>query len=281
MRFLRMLTNALIAGALGAAYLTILILQLNPQVSLASSSAWRWFVTIGVLYGVQLAVAFYALMLVRAFLSVELFSPAWISVRLLAWLSSAEAAAVSALMWLNLRGLAAALPDQSAHRMAVGASATTVAAVVLCGIAVAHYSFGRRGSKVGAALLVIALTASLALPIAARGKGRDIGPAPRRASAVAAAVESPSRVTMILLDGASLDYIWPRAAEGRLPNFGRLLDGGASMDLATIRPTQPDPVWAAVATGTYPAKNGIRSAASYLAGGDTRPIDLLPDDCFC
>jgi hypothetical protein len=138
MRFLRMLTNALIAGALGAAYLTILILQLNPQVSLASSSAWRWFVTIGVLYGVQLAVAFYALMLVRAFLSVELFSPAWISVRLLAWLSSAEAAAVSALMWLNLRGLAAALPDQSAHRMAVGASATTVAAVVLCGIAVAR-----------------------------------------------------------------------------------------------------------------------------------------------
>jgi hypothetical protein len=187
---------------------------------------------------------------------------------------------VSALLWLNLRGRAAALPDQSAHRMAVGASATTVAAVVLCGIAVAHYSFGRRGSKVGAALLVIALTASLALPIAARGKGRDIGPAPRRASAVAAAVESPARVTMILHDGASLDYIWPRAAEGRLPNFGRLLDGGTSMDLATIRPTQPDPVWAAVATGMYPAKNGIRSAMSYFALDDDRPIDLLPDDCF-
>jgi predicted AlkP superfamily phosphohydrolase/phosphomutase len=52
------------------------------------------------------------------------------------------------------------------------------------------------------------------------------------------------------------------------------------MDLATIRPTQADPVWAAVATGMYPAKNGVRSAASYYAPGDDRPLDLLPDHCF-
>jgi predicted AlkP superfamily phosphohydrolase/phosphomutase len=281
MRFLRMLTNASIAGALGAAYLTVLILQLNPQVALSSPSAWRWGLTMAVLYGVQLALGFYVVLLVRAFLSVEPFSPAWISVRLLAWLSSAEAAAVSVLMWLNLRGLSSALPDQAARRMAVGASATTAAALVLFGIAVAHYSFGRRGSKVGAALLGIALTASLVLPIAARGAGgHEIGPPPLRAPLAPAGVESPPRVTMILLDGASLDYIWPRAAEGRLPNFGRLLDAGASMDLATIRPTQPDPVWAAVATGMYPAKNGIRSPMSYYALHDDRPIDLLPDDCF-
>ena len=31
----------LLAGALGAAYLTILLLQLNPQVPLASSTVWR------------------------------------------------------------------------------------------------------------------------------------------------------------------------------------------------------------------------------------------------
>jgi hypothetical protein len=282
MRFLRMLTNAFIAGALGAAYLTILVLQLNPQVALASRSAWHWSLTIGVFYGVHLALMFYVLMLVRAFLTVDRFSPAWISVRLLAWLSSAAAAAAAVLMWMNVRGLRAALPDDAARRLVVGASATTAAAVVLCAIAVAHYSFGRRGSKVGAALLGIALTASLALPIAARGKGgRDFPHGVTHASVQrSAAPESGARVTMILLDGASLDYVWPRAAEGRLPNFARLLDGGASMDLATIRPTQPDPVWAAVATGMYPARNGVRSAASYFALGDDRPVDLLPDYCF-
>ena len=42
------------------------------------------------------------------------------------------------------------------------------------------------------------------------------------------------------------------------------------MDLATVRPTQPDPVWAAVATGMYPAKNGVRRPrlATSVRGGD-------------
>jgi predicted AlkP superfamily phosphohydrolase/phosphomutase len=39
-------------------------------------------------------------------------------------------------------------------------------------------------------------------------------------------------------------------------------------------------VWAAAATGIYPSKNGVRSAASYFAPGDDRPVDLLPDHCF-
>jgi predicted AlkP superfamily phosphohydrolase/phosphomutase len=85
---------------------------------------------------------------------------------------------------------------------------------------------------------------------------------------------------MLLLEGASLEYIWTRTSEGRLPGFGRLLESGAAIDLATIRPTQPDPVWSAVATGMFPPKNGIRSAASYYARNDTRAVDLLPDHCF-
>ena len=85
---------------------------------------------------------------------------------------------------------------------------------------------------------------------------------------------------MLLLDGASFEYVLPRVAQGRLPGFARLLEKAAVMDLATIRPTQPDPVWAAVATGMYPSKNGVRSAASYYARDDTRAVDLLPDHCF-
>ena len=54
-----MLTNSLLAGALGAAYLTILVLQLNPQMPLVSGTTWRWFATLGALYGVHLAVRFY------------------------------------------------------------------------------------------------------------------------------------------------------------------------------------------------------------------------------
>jgi hypothetical protein len=281
MRFLRLLTNSLIAGALGAAYLTILLLQLNPQVPLFSRAVWSWYATLGAFYGLHLAVTFYAVMVLREFISLDVFSPGWISVRLLAWLSAAAAAGTSLLMWLNLSGLRLVFDEASARRMTVGAAAMTASAIVLFGIAVAHYSSRRRGSRVGAALFAIAIVGSLALPLAARGRG---GAAPLDARRVtmapsAAASEGP-RIAMILLDGASLEYIWPRAVEGRLPNFGRLLDRGASMDLATIRPTQPDPVWAAVATGMYPAKNGVRSDAQYYARGTRVPVDVLPDHCF-
>jgi predicted AlkP superfamily phosphohydrolase/phosphomutase len=283
MRFLRMLTNSLLAGALGAAYLTVLVLQLNPQIPLLSDTAWRWYLTLCLFYGVHLAVTFYVLIVAREFFALRVLSPGWASVRLLAWMGATAAAAAAALMWLNVAGFHAALTEEAAWRMTAGAVATTASAATLLGIAIAHYSFGRRGSRVGATLFSLAVFASLMLPVAARGRAVGLrSPISSAAGTPGAVASDPTgpRVVMLLLDGASLDYVLPRVAEGRLPAFSRLLDKAAVMDLATIRPTQPDPVWAAVATGMYPSKNGVRSAASYFARYDARPVDLLPDYCF-
>lgn len=278
-----MLTNSLLAGALGAAYLTILILQLNPQIPLVSNTTWRWFATLALSYGLHLAVIFYLLMVLREFFALRVLSPGWASVRVLAWMGAASAAVASTLMWLNVRGFYTSLTEDAMRRMTAGALATTASAAVLLVIAIAHYSFGRRGSRVGASLFVLAAFASLALPLAARGQGVAL-PQPIQSTAMVpspqAGAPAQPRVRMILLDGASLEYVLPRVAEGRLPAFARLLEKGAVMDLATVRPTQPDPVWAAVATGMYPAKNGVRSAASYFARSDDRMVDLLPDHCL-
>lgn len=276
-----MLTNSLLAGAFGAAYLTIIVLQLNPHVPLLSATPWWWFLTLGTLYGVHLAVVLYVVIVAREFFTMDVLSPGWVSVRLLAWLGALLSGVAAVLMWLNVRGFPAALGEPATWRMTAGAVATTASAVVLLAIAVAHYSFGRRGSRVGAWLFVIAIVASMTLPLAARGLVVRTSP-PLEADGEAAAPqdEDGPRVTVLLLDGASLEHIWPRAAEGRLPNFSRLLDGGAVIDLATIRPTQPDPVWVSVATGKYPARTGVRSAARYFALGDRRGIDLLPDHCL-
>lgn len=284
MRFLRMLTNSLIAGALGAAFLTIVVVQLNPHVPLASDTPWRWFMTLGLLYGVHIAVGCYVMIVAREFFAMDAMSPGWASVRVLAWLSAALAAAAAALMWLNVHGFEQALGEEAARRMTAGAIATTASALVLLTIAVAHYSFGRRGSRVGAALFGLAVIASLVLPLVARGAGsldRHEPAAWTSQPSGTSPVSDGPRVTLIALDGASLGFIMPRAAEGRLPNFSRVIEGGAAIDLATIRPTQPDPVWAAVATGMYPGKSGVRSAAQYYARSDRRGIDLLPDHCLC
>lgn len=277
-----MLTNALLAGAFGAAYLTIIVLQLNPEVPLLSATPWWWFLTLGTLYGLHLAVLLYVVIVAREFITMDVLSPGWVSVRLLAWLGALLSGVAALLMWLNVRGFPAALGEAATWRMTAGAVATTASAIVLLAIAVAHYSFGRRGSRVGAWLFVIAVVASMILPLAARGLVLPAAAPPDQDPAGIAAPldEDGPRVTVLLLDGASLEHIWPRAAEGRLPNFSRLLDGGAVIDLATTRPTQPDPVWVSVATGKYPASTRVRSAARYYALGDRRGIDLLPDHCL-
>ena len=92
MRFLRMLTNSLLAGALGAAFLTIIVLQLNPNVPLVSETTLRLFVAFELFYGVHLAVLFYLLMVGREFIGFYAISPGWVSVRVLAWLSAASSA---------------------------------------------------------------------------------------------------------------------------------------------------------------------------------------------
>jgi hypothetical protein len=87
-------------------------------------------------------------------------------------------------------------------------------------------------------------------------------------------------VVLLCLDGASLDVISPAVAAGRLPSFGRILERGASMHLATTRPTQPEPVWASVMTGVWPARHGVRGTARYRPFNGHVAIDVLPDYLF-
>ena len=92
--------------------------------------------------------------------------------------------------------------------------------------------------------------------------------------------ERSARVAVIAIDAGSLDLITSATAEGRLPNFGRILDAGAVRHLATLQPTSPEAVWAAVATGKLPQKNGVRSAGIYQIAGVGGSLQLLPDYCF-
>src|SRR5262245_44416733 len=152
-----MLTNAIVGGVLVAIYLVVLVLQLNPHVPVVSATAGRWFVALLAMYGPYMSVVLYFLILMREALASRPLSPAWLSVRLLAWLGAAGAAAASVLTWANLRGFRTVLTEGAAERMRQGAVATTIIAAVLLAIALLRYSFGRRGSRATAPLLVLSL----------------------------------------------------------------------------------------------------------------------------
>jgi hypothetical protein len=122
---------------------------------------------------------------------------------------------------------------------------------------------------------------SVAAPLAARGRARVSPLAPRPTPAVVGLgpARTDVRVTIVALDGGSLDVISPAVAEGRLPNLGRIFDGGAVLHLATLRPTQAEPVWSAAITGRVPLANGIRAATLYRVRGGPA-LEMLPDYCF-
>ena len=129
--------------------------------------------------------------------------------------------------------------------------------------------------------VVVALAvARWSLPLALRGRGDAAALEARPLDALARRfrrADASARVTVIALDAGSLDFITSATAEGRLPNFGRILDAGAVTHLATLHPTSAEAVWAAVATGKLPQKNGVRSAGIYqLAAGATIRSSCCP-----
>lgn len=277
-----MLSNAILAGAIAAAYVVVLVLQLNPTLPLHPARLAPLALAVGVFYAVHLTAIAYAILLVRQIFGRDLFSPAWTSVRVLAWLGSIAAACGAAVMWANVRTFDVVLEPRTITAMLQGAIVLAAAALLLLITALLPRYGGRR--RVWALVVGLIIAGSVALPVALRGRAM---PSPLDSQSFGNVLDVPpsdrsARVTMIALDAGSLDVITSAAAEGRLPNFGRILDAGAVTHLATLHPTSAEAVWAAIATGKLPQKNGIRSAAVYRwarqPAGDA--IQLLPDFCF-
>jgi hypothetical protein len=285
MRYLRMLCNSVAAGGVATSYVLVLVLQLNPDVPLDVPGLQSLAMTIGQYYLLHLTAVFYVILVATQLLARELFSPAWISVGVQARLGAAAAGAGAALMWANIRTFSLMLAPDTVDAMTRGAATLAVAALALTIIAIVHRRASRSGRLLRAAAVAIVVGSSLGVSLSARGAA-DVTPserAERPGWPPFDASEPPpgrsARVTIIAIDAGSLDLITRATAEGRLPNFGRILDSGAVMHLATLRPTSAPAIWTSVATGKLPQKNGIRSAALYrLPGG--RVLRLLPDYCF-
>ena len=66
-----------------------------------------------------------------------------------------------------------------------------------------------------------------------------------------------AKIVVVGLDGLTWRFLRPLLKDHQLPNFERILDGAASGDLETFRPTRSGILWTSVATGKTMAKHGI------------------------
>jgi hypothetical protein len=281
MRYLRMLTNSAFAGLLAAVYLTWLLLHLNPSVPLTVSAVGSLLAVLALSYGIHIFVVSYVLYVMRQVALGEPSAPGWISLRLLTWSAAALCGTAAVITWLHSSGLRTALDPRAfpgVTRLAGLFSASTVLFLML---GIAQLATRRRGRATVAVLFTLATISSIVAPPLVRGPGAPgRSPSAQRIAAVPLQALDSRRIVLVCLDGASLDVISPAVAAGRLPNFGRLLDRGASMHLMTTRPTQPEPAWASVFTGKWPARHGVRGAATFRLFNSDVVLDVLPDYLF-
>ena len=172
-------------------------------------------------------------------------------------------------MWRNLVTFSLVLDSATAAARACQATLILSATTALCLLMALFRRKMPDTRVVWAPLFALIVVSSVASLLTLRGRGV---PPLLEARPIDVFVRSrrgrtrTGRVTVIAIDGASLDLITSVTAEGRLPNFGRILDAGAVRHLATLRPTSAEAVWAAVATGKLPQKNGSPVVGHLSAG---------------
>jgi hypothetical protein len=241
-------------GALAGVQLAGLIFFLNPRLPFAIVPVLRGCLVYGALAGVA------SLVLHLPFTWGKLRRAR----RIFPWSFTAALALSALLDWTHAAYYAYFLPPGINDRLIKTALWLSLGTLIAFYTALLHTlhrrRYGRR-SRWGLALMAV-------LSVYAMVERREaFHPRPPSAPRPAA-VEASHRpkLWVIGVDSATLDAILPLAGQGRLPFLASILQNGAYGRLATLIPTRRDAMWATLATGKYPYKNGITGRRAFPAG---------------
>jgi hypothetical protein len=271
---IRLVASAVAAATLAAAAPVLLTLHLNGQLVahreaaalLAALFLPLWGMAIGVLLLVSLALS---------------WLPWWRMPRQsplpklpgFTTLATLSVALAAGLFWQNLLTYRHSIPVASVHALAAAAVAVSASALVLLGVLLDVALFPLRGRGVGAALVVLASAASVALPLALRRAPQ--APAPP-VPVTSAPTEPLRRVILVGMDGLGVEFLQDRLARGRLPVLAAVMRRGAFGPLAPLRPTETAPIWTTIVTGRLPRDHGVKGSVVYRLRGSSTDYELLP-----
>lgn len=269
---MRKLTNALAAGQVSALLAAELVFILNPEVAHTPKNVLSVWGLFAFSYGLAAGIGFWLLLQIVEWVRGRPIGPAWLSFRVLTWLVMIALAMAATMLWLNL-GLRVYLPSATLRTLALAATAVSASACAFLVMGLFHYSFGRRGALVSYAVSAISLVSAVTIPLVVRPQPETEGAIPRMPLQDTPALR---RITLVGIESASMAYVLPAVAEGKLPNFARLIEGGASGPLRTLYPTESLAVWTSIATGKPPSQHGLKGFYRYRFPGVETPFSLRP-----
>ncbi len=275
---MRNLTNSLLGGQLLALFLAQSIFILNPQVTLDAPTILRVWGSVALTYGIASGLLSWLLLFLVEEVRGGPLRPAWMSFRLLIWLLTLDLGLAATLLWHNLFYYRLYITPDNIRTLATAATILSAAAAILLILALFHYSFGRRAAHFGYSLVFLTWIVSLVAPFFFRPISNETSSSVPRLPLEDS--PSPGRVTIIGMEGASMSYVLPAVAEGKLPNFARLIEGGASGALRTIHPTESLAVWTSIASGKLPRQHGLLGFYRYRFPGVQSTFSLLPHGLF-
>ncbi len=275
---MRNLTNSLLGGQLLALFLAQSIFILNPQVTLDAQTVLHVWISVALTHGLATGLVIWLVLFLIEEIRGGPLRPAWISFRLLIWLLALDLGLAATLLWHNLFYFRLYITSESIRALAIAATILSAAAAVLLILALFQYSFGRRAARFGYTLVFLTWVVSLVAPLAFRPINNDASSTVPRLPLEDS--PSPRRVTIIGMEGASMSYVLPAVAEGKLPNFARIIEGGASGALRTIHPTESLAVWTSIATGKLPRQHGLLGFYRYRFSGIPSTFSLLPHGLY-
>jgi len=272
MKFLKVVLNALIGGLFFSALLVLLLYDLNINLTFRPAEAVRLLLPLGLTYGLIVAVV-----LVVVFFLVQFFSGREIRLKVLSpTFLSLSFAVLSFLFLLILRENTryfSALFDAAA-RSALRLQTAVLAVQAVLALVFVYFE-SRRGKK-GFWLVPSLLVFALGLIVATNARARLSPPAAPERTSLLTARPVVRRVTVIGLEGLSLDFCFPLVAEAKLPNFSWLMENGSWGRLGSFAPNESFVLNTSLATGKLPARHRSVSAVHFILPAAPEGLEVLP-----
>ncbi len=272
MAFLRILCNAVLSALLFCFLLALLVADLNINLPITAGVFLVLTGDLFILYGIPATLAVMLVSSAYRFISGRRRRLSFIAPPFLVLSMSLLVLAALIIMRENTAYFSAFfVPGFQA-----GLKAQMIALFVLAvtGLVV-HFQYRhRRPSPAAISAYFVLLLAVLGFAV----WQRVVFPAPRRSlrTAVQKAPAMDKRITLIGLNGLTLDFILPLAAEGKLPNFTTLMERGSFGRLESFTPNDPFVLRHTINTGKYPGKHRMISDSRYSLPGLERRLEVVP-----